>query len=204
MAGMITMSTLNKHPEVIEISTTTAATTLIYNTTSTSTNVTTTTTTMTTTPPIDLAMLFLCTKSPRNGCDLILNLTQEYEILKKSINSNPPQLIDHAGELSTNFDLSGEQVFESCGVTYKNKHFLFGPHKILQLKDCGLITLGTMEFDHVDGACGSTDGVIVLCFHVHTIKRCQEAPSPTSPWSELELSNYGHKQTAIATSPGDQ
>ena len=122
---------------------------------------------------------------------------------------NTPQLIDTVGELSTTFDFNGAEVYASCGVTFQNKHYIFGgfanKRQIRQVSDCGLISMGTLDFDHYLGACGSTGGAVVLCFnYLYTSEhnRCRQASSPTGPWSEMVSSFQTHKQTAIATSPG--
>ena len=113
--------------------------------------------------------------------------------------------------MPTNFDLSNQKVENSCGVTFQNKHFIFGGRKsnarqILQLDDCRLINIGSLAFDH-DGACGSTNGVMVLCFNNAENgdgKRCRQASSPTEQWSEVALSMYEHRHTSVATSKGTQ
>ena len=72
VAGMVTISVLNSHQEMITIRTTTAATPTVDSTALISTNVTTTTTSMTTTTKTRSAMLLLCTYDPRNGIDFLL------------------------------------------------------------------------------------------------------------------------------------
>ena len=86
--------------------------------------------------------------------------------------SNTPRLIDTVGELSTTFDMKGQDVYKSCGVTFKNKQYIFGGEnseskrrQVLQVKHCGLVKLGSIPFDHRFGACGSNDDAIVLCFN---------------------------------------
>ena len=105
--------------------------------------------------------------------------------------------------------MNGEEVHQSCGTTFQNKHYIFGGNskkkQILELKDCVLINVGLLEFDHHRGACGSNEEVLVLCFNFKTsdYKRCRQAESPTGPWIEVALSTYEHGETAIATSPGN-
>ena len=94
-------------------------------------------------------------------------------------------------------------------MTFQNKHYIFGGdtkmRQILQLEDCGLINVGQLNFDHRRGACGSNEGVMVLCFNFVTsdYKRCRQASSPNGPWSELAAPSHEHGLTAIALSPGD-
>ena len=128
---------------------------------------------------------------------------------KNSIKSNMPRLIGTVGEVSTTFDLTGQDVSRSCGVTFQNKQFIFGcgtkVRQILQIDACGLKNIGSTPFDHDVGACGSTDDVLVLCFNkdAKDNKRCRQATSPSGPWTQLALSTYDHHHTSIASSPGD-
>ena len=126
---------------------------------------------------------------------------------KSSIKSNTPRLIGTKGELSTTFDFNGQEVSGSCGVTYHNTHFIYGgkvnKQQILQLKDCGLINVGLLEFNHHVGACASTNEAIILCFDNNTKKRCRQASTLNGPWRDMTLSTYEHQQTSIATSPGN-
>merc|ERR1711935_604254 len=139
---------------------------------------------MTRTTTIKMAMLFLSTAE-----------------------SNTPVLIDTAGELSTNFDYNGQEVYHSCGVTFRNKQLIFGGQtnrrQILEINDCGLKTIGSIPFDHDRGACSSTDDAIVLCFNSNDsndYNRCRMASSPNGRWSQMLLSNYAHRYTSIASS----
>ena len=129
--------------------------------------------------------------------------------MRNSIGSNTPRLIDTGGELSTTFDLNGHEVYHSCGVTFKNKHYIFGGYEkimrqILEIDDCKLKSLGLIPFDHLTGACGSTNEMIFLCFSMTEIdgKRCRQAASPSGPWTPMALSLYEHRDTSVATSPG--
>ena len=203
VAGMVTMATLNIHHD---IQMTTSATPPIENTTSTGISVTTTSpTTLTTTAPTSLAMLFLSTQNPRNWFDLILS-SDTKDQSKNWIKSHTPRLIDTASELSTSFDLNGKELYQSCGVTFQNKYFVFGgvkdKHQIIELEDCSLTTIGNLDFNYHRGACDSTDKVIVLCFDYHDGKRCRQSSLSTGPWYEMALSSHYHCQTSIATSPG--
>ena len=137
-------------------------------------------------------------------------LTQDYEIIEHSLESNTPRLIDTEGELLTTFEFDGQEVDRSCGVTYQNKHLIFGGNvnkrQILQVDECGLIKLGSLPFDHRLGACCSTEDVMILCFNYNDendLKKCRQASSPTGSWSELALSSFEHRDTAIAASPGN-
>ena len=143
------------------------------------------------------------------GTDFNRNLFLETRQSKKSGASNTPRLIGTTGELSTTFDFNGQKITESCGVTFQNKHFIFGhaekKRQILELNDCGLISIGSLKFDSKQSACSSTDQVILLCFNTESAndyKRCRQASSPTGQWSELALSKFDHRFTSIATSPG--
>ena len=121
-----------------------------------------------------------------------------------------PRLIDTVGELSTTFDLNGQEVHNSCGVTFQNEHFIFGgdqkKRQILKVNQCGLISIGSTPFDHFRGACGSTDDVILLCFNEEDggedAKRCRKASTPKGPWTQIQFSIYEHRAQQSANSPG--
>ena len=151
-------------------------------------------------------LVWYVTNYPRDLFDLVLSLKQENKKVENSIESHTPRLISTTGELSTTFDFNGHNVTDSCGVTYQNKQFLYGsagsPRQILELKDCGLINVGFLEVDHKRGACGSTNGVIILCFANDGHNRCRQGSSINGPWSDMALSTYGHFETTIATSSG--
>ena len=154
-----------------------------------------------------MAMLFLSTSEFRNEFDLELEFwRKKLKQSKNSIKRNSPRLIETSGEVSTNFKFDGKEVDESCGVTFQNKHFIFGGNlnkrQVLQVKYCGLTTIGSTPFDHFEGACGSTDALIILCFDTFDAKRCRQATLPTGPWTQMALSTYDHRWTSIASSPG--
>ena len=141
---------------------------------------------------------------------MALNLKQETKTQSvKSIESNTARLIDTVGELSTAFDLNGQEVDKSCGVAFQNNQYLFGGNnnqkQILQIDDCRLVWIDSLKFDHRVGACASTDSVVVLCFNdkESDAKRCRQAPSPNGPWTELAPSTHDHRSTSIANSPGN-
>ena len=111
------------------------------------------------------------------------------------------------GELNSTFNLYGNEVLYSCGVTWKNRHFIFGGYEnkrqVLEVQDCGLTYIGSTPFDFRYGACGSSGGVIVLCFDYYDYKQCRQASSPSGPWTEMPLSANAHRLTSIAPSPGN-
>ena len=107
------------------------------------------------------------------------------------------------------FSFNAEEVDESCAVTHENKYYIFGgrvnTRQVLQLDNCRLTSIGSIDFTHDGGACGSANGVIILCFNtVNSMdyKRCRQAATPNGPWTEMALSTYDHKDTSIATSTG--
>ena len=116
-------------------------------------------------------------------------------------------LIDTENELSTNFDMNGQEVYGSCGVTFKNNYYIFGGQytsmRILQVSACYLINIGSLGFYSSLGASGSNEDVMVLCFGSGDMKSCRKASSPNGTWTEMALSTYEHRFTAIAASPGN-
>ena len=120
---------------------------------------------------------------------------------------NTPRLIGEMDELSTAFDLNGQEVFESCGVTHENNHFIFGGEEnrrqVLKLIDCSLSNIGSIPFDHRLGACDTSNGIIILCFDYDDNKQCRQATTPLGEWNDMALSTYYHRLTQIATSTGN-
>ena len=127
--------------------------------------------------------------------------------IKLTPQSHTPRLIGETGELSTRFNLNGQEVESSCGVTFQNILFIYGgqsnTRQILQVTDCSLSPIGTLPFDHDAGACESSNGIIVLCFDTNDAKQCRQATTPLGEWSDMALSTYDHRFTQIATSPGN-
>ena len=61
----------------------------------------------------------------------------------------------------------------SCALTHQNKHFIYGGgistgKQVLEVTDCGLTSFGSLDFKHSNGACSSSNGVIV-CALIHGI-----------------------------------
>lgn len=110
------------------------------------------------------------------------------------------------GERSNSVALNGHSVYQSCGVTHENKFYIYGgdrlTQQVLQVDNCGLTLIGSLSFDHDKGACGSSNGVIVLCFDISDTKKCRKSTSPLGEWSEMTSSTYEHRWTSIALSPG--
>ena len=116
-------------------------------------------------------------------------------------------MIGTDGELFTGFSFNGQEVYLSCGVTHENSLFIYGgsanERQVLQVIDCGLNLIGILPFDHIEGACDSANGLILLCFVENESKLCRQAATPLGPWSEMTPSTYDHRWTQIATSPGN-
>lgn len=107
------------------------------------------------------------------------------------------------------FDLNGQNVFKSCGVTHENNIFIYGGDKwsnterqVLQLINCTLSLVGNITFGHNWGACDSSNGLIVLCFDNEHTKQCRQATKPLGPWNDMTPSTYDHHVTMIDMSPG--
>ena len=110
------------------------------------------------------------------------------------------------GERSNSIALNGHSVYQSCAVTHENNFYIYGgdsdERQVLQVDNCGLTLIGSLSFDHDKGACGSSNGVIVLCFDVSDTKQCRKSTSPLGEWSEMTSSTYEHRWISIALSPG--
>ena len=81
-------------------------------------------------------------------------------------------------------------------MTHENNFYIYGGEgagnrrQVLQVDNCGLTLIGSLSFDHDKGACGSSNGVIVLCFDVSDTKQCRKSTSPLGEWSEMTSSTY--------------
>ena len=129
--------------------------------------------------------------------------------LLNSIESTP-RLIGMKGELSTSVDMNSRRVYGSCGVTYANNFYFYGgehdyKRQVLQLVDCVLKPLRPLVWDHIHGACGSSNGQIVLCFDYkwESTRKCHRATNPHGPFRRTEYSMFDHRYTALATSYGN-
>ena len=98
-------------------------------------------------------------------------------------------------------------------MTYRNQFFVFGGtnynggdrRQISKISNCGLERIGTLDFDHVNGACaGVNDTRIYLCFNLivssDDYKRCRYAEDPLGTFTEAAFSFYTHRLTSIAAS----
>lgn len=117
-------------------------------------------------------------------------------------------LIQPTGNLNNHVQYNGMEVDGSCAVTHENVQYIFGGKKnkrqVLKLDECKLKKSGNtvLGFDHENGGCSTSNGVIYLCFDLNDYKRCRKAESPDKEWSELTLSTFDHRLTSIATSTG--
>ena len=111
--------------------------------------------------------------------------------------------------IETSFFLMGEntQVYYSCSITWRNKHFVFGGYnekkQISQLIGCELKRVGSLAFDHFFGACTTVgDNLIYLCFNYASgdYKKCRMATSPIGQFEEINASTYNHHYVRIAAS----
>ena len=76
--------------------------------------------------------------------------------------------------------------------------------QISRVDGCGIIRIGTLDFDLVLGACTVTQNTILLCFDLirSNGRQCRKASSPTGLFSAIPESNYVHYRTAIAANGG--
>ena len=85
---------------------------------------------------------------------------------------NVPVLVDAEGRLDSELmTVYGEEteVHGSCSVTYQNRFYMFGGKKqkrqISEVTECEVKRIGSLDFDHSEGACSDNDHEIFLCFH---------------------------------------
>ena len=165
LASMVTMHSVNSHPEVISNKcpcnkSTTAATPPINSTTSASMNVTTTRMTIKTTMTTTASTTSRCYIDVRSTTTLAEPTNLAMLFLSQEMYS----LIEPEGVLSTTLDFNGHDLLDSCGLIFRNQYFIYGGvpqyevqtnRRILQLQDCGLIKIHSdLSFDHRAGTCG--------------------------------------------------
>ena len=124
--------------------------------------------------------------------------------------SNVPVMTNAAGfdDRDINFKFGDNtEVFHSCGLTFKNQHFVFGGSsfkaQISQIIDCQLKQIGTLAFNHDYGGCANVrNNQIYLCFNDSSFdrKKCRVANSPTDQFEHITRSIYEHNYIRIAAS----
>ena len=93
-------------------------------------------------------------------------------VLNSKFGWNPAILIDSNGnkEELTCFERDSEtEASGSCSINWHNQMIIFGGHneqrQISRLDDYKLKRIGSLDFDHENGACSVMNGEIYLCFH---------------------------------------
>ena len=161
--------------------TTTASTTLI----------TTTTTTTTTTANPNTSILILSTR----------------------YYNTKPVLTDSTGQTDTNLGFTYDEdaiVHQSCSVTFKNQHFVYGGNdnysyrQISRIDGCQLRRIGDLSFDLNYATCTTVgNDRIYFCFTEYKStdrKKCRYATDPEGPFFDIPESNKEHRLTRIAAS----
>ena len=109
---------------------------------------------------------------------------------------------------------SKTEIYESCSLIFKGIMFVFGgknyKRQISRVTGCELERVGNLDFNFRKGACTMTLGKILLCFPYSDLKQefvearvCRIAHSPTSLFSTIPESYYGHFETQIASNGGN-
>ena len=98
------------------------------------------------------------------------------------------------------------EFYDSCSVTYRNRFYVFGGYnnmqQISEVTECELRRIGTLGFDHNDGACSNVDDrEIYLCFHRYDTSQCRSAVDPLGMFTKIAPSTYYHKFARTAASP---
>ena len=103
------------------------------------------------------------------------------------------------------------EVYHSCSLVFNDILYVFGGTKqrrqISRVNGCGLVRVGTLNFDLDLGACTVSQNKILLCFDNSVSKGdqgrvCRKASTPTGLFSTIPESNYHHVRTAIASNGG--
>ena len=123
-----------------------------------------------------------------------------------------PLLFDDEGRSYPNFTMKfGEntEVWHSCSVTFRNRFYVFGggnqKRQISEVTKCGLSRIGSLNFDHENGACSNVDDrEIYICFDsnsdLESTKQCRSAVNPLEKFTKIALSSYDHLNARTAAS----
>ena len=92
------------------------------------------------------------------------------------------------------------EAYYSCSVNWKNQLHVFGGsterQQISRLNGHELKRIGTLPFDHLNGACGvMSNQFIFLCFNAgdqNDWRRCRRSTGPLETFSEIAPSNHEH------------
>ena len=100
------------------------------------------------------------------------------------------------------------QAWESCAISWNNQLFIFGGmferRQISRLTGHKLEKVGSLDFDHKNGACSvMANSFIYLCFNddYDDHYRCRRSTGPLEQFSTISLSN--HRHSSIRTSSQD-
>ena len=137
----------------------------------------------------------------------ILILTTQY--------SNPPVITDSSGKAEyagEDFDFAFEdktEVAESCSITYRGDHYVFGGtyemKQISKITDCSLKRVGTLSFQFYFGGCAAVnEASVYLCFgNSNGLNQCHVGAEPLGSFSKVTESLFDHKYTRIAANEGN-
>ena len=128
----------------------------------------------------------------------------------------PAMLLNSAGqkELACFERDDTTEAYGSCSINWKNKLFIFGgkdnARQISRLTGQKLERVGSLDFDHVLGACSiMKTKFIYLCFSYgggyssdipDEWRRCRRSTGPLQPFPLIAMSNHGHGQIQTSTS----
>ena len=165
----------------------------------------------TTTPSITTTTTTLATTSTTTTTTTTTPSLTQVLILSTSHSNNVPLITNSSGyeDRDINFQLGhSTQVYQSCGLTYRGEHFIFGGSskttQIAKIDGCQLKPIGQLAFQYYRGACANVaEEQVYLCFNANSWtdhKKCRKAPSPLSEFEETQQSTVEHTSTRIAAS----
>ena len=150
------------------------------------------------------------TALPTTTTTTVASPKTEVLVLSTMNKENVPIITNVSGREDRNFYFmmdENTQVRYSCGLTWRNQHFIFGgdsqKKQISKIKNCKLELVGQLDFNHYDGGCANVgDNRIYLCFNDDSAdyQKCRMSTSPTSRFEEITTSINEHKQSRIAAS----
>ena len=72
------------------------------------------------------------------------------------------------------------------------------------MTECEFKRIGSLDFDHDDGACTNVNDLEVhLCFESNNNRQCRSAFEPLGSFNNVALSTYDHQSIRIAASQSE-
>ena len=154
---------------------------------------------------------------PNYQCETTIKTTKKKSssvlILNTYKANNVPVVTDLNGknDKDISFEIEyGVDVAGSCSVQFKGQFYIYGSYEIrserqiAKVVNCSLKRVGTLPFEHKEGACAATNNQLFLCFDDQSGngKTCRVANQPTGPFQAMADSIEHHADIRTAASKG--